>query len=77
MNGDGFGYATADGWQAVSLPYQGDKLTMTALLPPAGAASCALPSTGSLSAITRSLDGSAASAGSAPAPRWPTCRCRR
>jgi serpin B len=64
MNGDGFGYATAYGWQGVSLPYQGDKLTMTALLPPAGAASCALPSTASLSAITRSLDGSAAGAGS-------------
>jgi serpin B len=64
MNGDGFGYATADDWQGVSLPYQGDKLTMTALLPPAGAASCALPSTAALSAITRSLDGSAAGAGS-------------
>ena len=62
MNGDGFGYATADGWQGVSLPYQGDKLTMTALLPPAGSASCALPSTAAQSAITRSLDGSAAGA---------------
>ena len=57
MNGDAFAYATADGWQAVSLPYQGGKLTMTALLPPAGSASCALPSPASLSAITRSLDG--------------------
>jgi serine protease inhibitor len=63
MNGDGFGYATADGWQGVSLPYQGDTLTMTALLPPGGAGSCALPSTASLSAITRSLDGSDAGAG--------------
>jgi serpin B len=63
MNGDGFPYATADGWQAVSLPYQGGKLTMTALLPPAGSASCALPSRASLTAIARSLDGSGAGPG--------------
>ncbi len=57
MNGDAFPYATVSGWQAVSLPYQGGKLTMTALLPPAGSASCALPSQASLASITRSLDG--------------------
>jgi serpin B len=56
MNGDGLPYAAAGGWQAVSLPYQGGKLTMTALLPPAGSASCALPSQASLSAIARTLD---------------------
>ncbi|HEX4090376.1 MAG TPA: serpin family protein [Trebonia sp.] len=61
MNGDGFPYAAADGWQAVSLPYQGGKVTMTALLPPAGSASCALPSSGALTAITGSL--ASASAG--------------
>jgi serine protease inhibitor len=58
MNGDDFPYATDGGWQAVSLPYQGGKLTMTALLPPAGSTSCALPSRDSLTEITRSLDGS-------------------
>jgi serine protease inhibitor len=57
MNGDGFPYAAAGGWQAVSLPYQGGKLTMTALLPPAGSASCALPSVAALTAITTVLNG--------------------
>jgi len=57
MNGDAFPYATGGGWQAVSLPYQGGKLTMTALLPPPASAPCALPSQASLSSITRSLDG--------------------
>ena len=28
--------ARAGGWTAAALPYQGGKLTMTALLPPAG-----------------------------------------
>ena len=64
MNGDDFPYATADGWQAVSLPYQGGKLTMTALLPPAGSAACALPSTSALTRIAGSLDGSGAGSGS-------------
>jgi serpin B len=57
MNGDAFPYAAGGGWQAVSLPYQGGKLTMTALLPPSGSASCALPSQASLASISRSLDG--------------------
>jgi len=57
MNGDDFPYATAGGWQAASLPYQGGRLTMTALLPPAGSASCALPSQASLTSIARSFDG--------------------
>ena len=43
LDGDGFAYAKSGGWTAVSLPYAGGKLTMTALLPPAGSASCALP----------------------------------
>jgi serpin B len=63
MNGDQFPYASNGGWQAVSLPYQGDTLTMTALLPPAGSAPCALPSTASLAAITSSLDGSDSGSG--------------
>ena len=57
MNGGAFPYATAYGWQAVSLPYQGSKLTMTALLPPTGSGSCALPSAAQMSAITGQLDG--------------------
>ena len=60
MNGDTLPYATGGGWQAVSLPYQGGKLTMTALLPPTGSGSCALPSQAALTTITRSLDGSGA-----------------
>jgi serine protease inhibitor len=60
MNGDDFRYASNAGWQAVSLPYQGGKLTMTALLPPAGSGSCALPSQASLATITGLLDRSRA-----------------
>lgn len=55
LNGHGFPYAAAGGWQAVSLPYQGGKLTMTALLPPAGSAGCALPGQSTLTAITAAL----------------------
>jgi serpin B len=55
LNGNGFPYAAADGWQAVSLPYQGGTLTMTALLPPAGSASCTLPGRQALTAITAAL----------------------
>jgi serpin B len=58
LSGDDFAYAADAGWQAVSLPYQGGKLTMTALLPPAGSGSCALPSQASLTRIAGSLDGS-------------------
>jgi serine protease inhibitor len=56
MNNAGFPYASSDGWQAVSLPYQGGKVTMTALLPPSGSGSCALPSQAALSAMTSTLD---------------------
>jgi serine protease inhibitor len=55
LNGDGFSYATANGWTGVSLPYAGGNLTMTALLPPAGSASCALPGQAQLTTITASL----------------------
>lgn len=51
MNGGAFRYTTTDGWTAVSLPYKGGKLAMTALLPPAGAGSCALPTTTALHAM--------------------------
>ncbi|HEX3924412.1 MAG TPA: serpin family protein [Streptosporangiaceae bacterium] len=44
MHGAGFFAASDDGWTAVSLPYRGGKLAMTALLPPAGSGGCpALP----------------------------------
>ena len=55
LNGGGFRYAAEGGWQAVSLPYQGGTLTMTALLPPAGSARCALPGQPALAAITAAL----------------------
>ena len=57
LEDNGFNYARAGGWTAVDLPYKGGKLTMTALLPPAGTASgsCALPSQASLASLTASL----------------------
>ncbi len=55
MNGGSFDDASADGWTAVSLPYQGGKLSMTALLPPAGSGACALPGTATLSTLTTRL----------------------
>lgn len=57
ITGDKFAYTTAGGWQAVSLPYQGGKLTMTALLPPSGSATCALPSQTDLRTIAARLNG--------------------
>jgi serpin B len=70
MYGDGFGYARSNGWTAVSLPYAGKKLTMTALLAPAGSATCALPTQAGLASITASLnaDGTGAKAGKAGRP---------
>lgn len=43
------------GWTAVWLPYRGGKLAMEALLPPAGAAGCAMPSAAALGIITSRL----------------------
>ena len=67
LEGTGFSYARAGGWTAVDLPYKGGKLTMTALLPPAGTASgsCALPSQASLTALTASLRAGARGAAAA------------
>ncbi|HEY2442048.1 MAG TPA: serpin family protein [Streptosporangiaceae bacterium] len=65
MHGGEYAYATAGGWTAVSLPYRGGKLAMTALLPPAatGRASakivehCQVPSAATLSEVTGDLAG--------------------
>jgi serine protease inhibitor len=44
MHGNGFRMQRSGGWTAVSLPYRGGKLSMIALLPPAGSGGCpALP----------------------------------
>jgi serpin B len=55
LNGAGFRYAAAGGWTAVSLPYKGGKLSMTALLPPAGSGNCALPSQAGLGTLAGAL----------------------
>ncbi len=57
MSGAGFRFAAAAGWTAVSLPYKGGKLTMTALLPPPGSGPCALPSPAALRTIAGDLRG--------------------
>ena len=74
LDGSGFTYAKADGWSAVALPYRGGQLTMTALLPPSGSASCALPSQARLAAITASLNagGTGARPGTAPVKQTAT-----
>lgn len=71
MNGNGYSYVKSGGWTGVSLPYAGGKLTMTALLPPAGSAACTLPTQPALAAITASLDagGTGAQPGTAEAAR--------
>jgi serine protease inhibitor len=61
MHGSGYRYATTGGWTAVSLPYQGGELAMTALLPPpadttAGTGGgCAVPSAAMLAALRTGL----------------------
>jgi serpin B len=51
MHGYNLRTAASGGWTGVSLPYQGDKLAMLALLPPAGAGDCVLPAAADLAAI--------------------------
>jgi serine protease inhibitor len=60
LRGGDFSSATAGGWTAVALPYQGGTLAMTALLPPASAplASCPQPTVAQLAALHRGLTGS-------------------
>ena len=55
MTGGQFRAVRAGGWTAVWLPYSGGKLAMEALLPPAGAASCAIPAAAALGTMTSRL----------------------
>ena len=50
MHGVGYQVGDAGGWTGVTLPYQGGKVTMIALLPPK-ASGCSMPSTSTLTAI--------------------------
>jgi serpin B len=55
MRGGRYRTVSAAGWTAVALPYRGGKLTMIALLPPAGATGCALPSVPGLTTMAAHL----------------------
>ena len=52
--------AASGGWTGVSLPYQGGRVAMLALLPPPGAGNCALPAAADLAAIAGGVRDSAA-----------------
>jgi serpin B len=54
LDGQGYRWAEADGWTAVSLPYRGHQLTMTALLPPT-AGGCQDLTSGVLSGVEQAL----------------------
>jgi serpin B len=60
MHGYSLRAADSGGWTGVSLPYKGGRLAMLALLPPAGAGSCALPAPADLAAIAGGVHGKAA-----------------
>jgi serpin B len=45
-------YRQTDGWQSATLPYAGSRLAAVALLPPAHAAGCAVPTTAQWAALT-------------------------
>lgn len=62
LKGGQFRTVRTDGWTAVSLPYQGRKLAMIALLPPAGARGCTLPTAAALTAMTGLADGATSAA---------------
>jgi serine protease inhibitor len=57
MHGNGFRVSTSGGWTAVSLPYRGGKLSMIALLPPAGSGSggCPAPAQATLARMEAAL----------------------
>jgi serine protease inhibitor len=59
LHGGDFRFARLDGWTAVSLPYRGGKLTMTALLPDSGSGGCPALSAATLGSVTSALAGQA------------------
>jgi serine protease inhibitor len=59
LHGGDFRFASLDGWTAVSLPYRGGRLTMTALLPDSGSGGCPALSAATLGSVTAALAGQA------------------
>jgi serine protease inhibitor len=57
LRGGDFRFTNYSGWTAVSLPYRGGKLTMTALLPDSGARGCPALPAATLGAITTAMSG--------------------
>src|SRR6202022_5006408 len=55
LRGGQYRAVNAGGWTAVGLPYRGGKLAMVALLPPAGAVGCTMPTATGLGAMTSRL----------------------
>jgi serine protease inhibitor len=55
LHGGAFRSVSAGGWTAVSLPYRGGKLAMTALLPDSGSGGCPALSAATLSGVTAAL----------------------
>jgi serine protease inhibitor len=55
LHGGDFRFARLDGWTAVSLPYRGGELAMTALLPDSGSGGCPAVSASALGSITSAL----------------------
>jgi serine protease inhibitor len=55
LNGGSYRFARAGGWTAVSLPYQGGKLSMTALLPDSRAGGCPALPAATLAKISKGL----------------------
>lgn len=65
LTGGGYVSDQADGWTAVSLPYRGGKLSMTALLPDSGAGGCPALTEPALERISRALSRGGKSSGGA------------
>ena len=55
MHGGGFRFSRAGGWTAVSLPYRGGRLSMTALLPGSGPGGCPALPAATLAQLTAAL----------------------
>ena len=54
------GYHSAGGWQSAILPYTGGDLAAVAILPPASATGCDIPTAGELAALTATRTGQTA-----------------